>query len=139
MNTDAEGLLSNTDKKPPCPPRELVDFLERVGPIPHQDYLDFIANHNGCSGPVGADGYLSLWPADEVVSRTEDLAEFAPGLLLFASDGGNEAFAFDKRHARWPIVMVPMIGISHEDAIPVAATFTELVRRLAAGDDLFRR
>jgi hypothetical protein len=122
--------------RPSCPPDELADFIDMVGPVPHQDYLDFIAKHNGCDGAVGEDGYLRLWSLDNVIARTEGahVAEFAPGLLLFGGDGGNEAFAFDRQDPKWPIVMVPLVGLSREDMKFVAGTFTELIQRLATDE-----
>jgi hypothetical protein len=134
MSDTIERLLSETTMRPPCPPDELADFVKMVGPVPHEDYLDFIAKHNGCDGPVGNEGYIGLWPVDEVISGTEQAktAEFAPGLLLFGSDGGNEVFAFDRQNPAWPIVMVPLVGMSRKDMRFVAGTFTGFVERLAA-------
>lgn len=136
MSTVIEGLLSETEMQPPCPPDELADFTEMVGPVPHRDYLEFIARHNGCDGPVGTEGYIGLWPIDEVISGTEqaNTEEFAPGLLLFGGDGGNEAFAFDRQDPAWPIVMVPLVGMSRKEMKFVAGTFTEFIRRLAADE-----
>lgn len=138
MNVDVEQLLSETEMDPPCPPDELADFIEIVGPVPHQDYLDFMAKHNGCGGPIGREGYIVLWPLDEVVSTSEQpfAAEGAPGLLLFGGDGANEVFAFDRYDPKWPIVNVPFICMSREDIRFVAATFTELIQRLAADEPL---
>jgi len=136
MNSNLAQLLSAATKRPPCPPEELADFTKKVGPIPHQDYLDFIARQNGCDGPIGNEGYVCLWLLDEVISGTEQVntAEFAPGLLLFGGDGGGEAFAFDRLDPKWPIVMVPLIGISRNDMKYIAGTFTEFIRCLAADE-----
>lgn len=133
MNSKIAQLLSEATKRPPCTPVELANFIEMVGPIPHQDYLDFIAKQNGCEGPIGSEGYVVLWPIDEVILGTEQVntAEFAPGLLLFGGDGGNEAFAFDREDPKWPIVMVPLIGMSRNDMKFLAGTFTEFIERLA--------
>jgi hypothetical protein len=136
MTIDLDKLLSETTMRPPCPPNELADFVEIVGPVPHPDYLDFISRHNGCDGPIGDEGYIRIWSLDNVIARTEQsgTAEFAPGLLLFGGDGGNEAFAFDRQDPKWPIVMVPLVGMSRRDMRYVAATFTEFIRRFAANE-----
>lgn len=136
MAANIEQLLSEATMRPPCPPNEMAEFQKLVGPIPHQDYLDFMAKHNGCDGPVGEEGYVRIWPLGNVLARTDELdaAEFAPGLLLFGGDGGNEAFAFDRQDPQWPIVMVPLVGLSRKDMRFVAATFSDFVRRLAADD-----
>ncbi len=136
MNGNIEQLLSETILRPPCRPDELTDFIKMVGPVPHQDYLDFMAKHDGCDGPIGSEGYIGLWPIDEVISGTEEAntAEFAPGLLLFGGDGGNEAFAFDRQDPKWPIVMVPLVGMSRKDMKFIAGTFTDFIQRLAADE-----
>jgi len=136
MTVEIEQLLSQTTMRPSCPPDELADFIEMVGPVPHKDYLDFIAKHNGCDGAVGAEGYVRLWSLDNVIARTEgaNVAEFAPGLLLFGSDGGNEAFAFDRQDRKWPIVTVPMVGMSRQEIKYVAGTFAEFIQRIAADE-----
>ena len=111
----------------------ISDFVHEVGPIPHQDYLDFMRRHAGGAGPAGSKSYITLWPLEEIVSAAKELGteEYAPGLLLFGGDGGNEGFAFDRRGAGWPIVSVPLIGLSRKEAQYIAATFTEFIKLLA--------
>jgi hypothetical protein len=47
---------------------------------------------NGGEGSVG-DTYVILWRIEELIemSKAYDVAEYAPGLFLFGSDGGGEA------------------------------------------------
>jgi hypothetical protein len=45
------------------------------------------------------------------------VAQFAPDLLLFGSDGGGEAYAFDTRESPWGVVKVPFIGMSDRQSI----------------------
>jgi len=133
MTVNIDRLLPEVTMRLPCPLNEMAEFQKLVGRIPHHDYLDFMSRHNGCDGPVGKDGYICLWPIEEVVSGTEQAgaAEFAPDLLLFGGDGGNEAFAFDRQDSQWPIVMVPLVGLSRKDMRFVAATFGDFLHRLA--------
>jgi hypothetical protein len=120
MPTELDALMPAVTMRPPFPPDEAAelfgDFIAEVGPIPHNDYLAFMREHNGCDGPVGQEGNISIWPLEEVISATEGyhVSEFAPGLLLFGSDGGNEAYAFDRQDPRWPIVSVPLVGLSRK-------------------------
>jgi hypothetical protein len=49
-----------------------------------------------------------------------NIAEGAPGFTAFATDGGNELFVYDKTGA---IYMMPMIGMSIDDAWKIADTW----------------
>lgn len=137
MSTEIEAMLPEVTMRPQYPPAEVEElisgFIAEVGEIPHNDYLDFMRRHAGCDGPVGQDGYIRIWPLEEVISSTEQLQtdRFAPGLLLFAGDGGGEAYAFDRHAAGWPIVSAPMVGLSRKAMKPVANSFGEFVRKLA--------
>lgn len=140
MSQDLDELLPEVTMRPPIPQKDVdeffTEFLHTVGEVPHRDYLEFMRRHNGCDGPVGKEGYVRIWPLEEVVTGTEEAGtpEFAPGLLLFAGDGGGEAYAFDRQDPRWPIVMVNLISMSREEMKPVASTFTEFVQKLAADE-----
>jgi len=140
MRNELDDLLPEVKMRPPYPVEEIdelfADFVDEVGDIPHKDYLAFMRRHNGGDGPVGHDGYVTIWPLEEVISGTEEAGtpEFAPGLLLFAGDGGNEAFAFDRHDPSWPIVSVPLVGLSRKEMKFVASTFSEFIKRLAADE-----
>ena len=137
MATELDALLPEVKMRPPFPADEVdelvADFIAEVGPIPHRDYLAFMREHNGCDGPVGREGNISIWPLEEVISATEGYHadEFAPGLLLFAGDGGGTAYAFDRQDPRWPIVEVELVSMSRKEMKFVAPTFSEFIRLLA--------
>jgi hypothetical protein len=140
MSMDVETLLPQVTMRPAYPSEEveelIADFVAEVGNIPHPDYLDFMRRHAGCDGPVGQQGYLTLWPLEEVISGTEEAGgpQFAPGLLLFAGDGGDEAYAFDRQTPGWPIVSVPLVGLSRNAMKLVANTFGDFIRKLASDE-----
>src|SRR5437773_835061 len=96
------------------------------------DYAAFMTEQDGGEGSVGP-FYLSLWRAADLVERNlgYGVAEFAPGLVLFGSDGGGEGFAFDTRVSPTAIVMVPFVGF--DQSIVQGTTLLELLERL--GDD----
>jgi hypothetical protein len=97
------------------------------------DYKGFMSAHDGGEGFIG-DQYLILWKAGELIdfNREYEVAKYAPGLLLFGSNGGGEAFAFDTRQSEeMRIRMVPFIGMSLKDTTPVADTFEGFLTRLA--------
>jgi hypothetical protein len=138
MPNELDELLPEVTMRPAYPPEEaeelFADFIGEVGDIPHKDYLEFMRRHNGGDGAVGQKGYITIWPLEEVILATEKAGanEFAPGLLLFAGDGGGTAYAFDRQDPRWPIVEVELVSISRKEMKFVALTFSEFIRRLAA-------
>jgi len=70
-----------------------------------------------------------IWSAEEIpkLNAAYEVKDYAPGLLLIGSDGGGEALALDTRSDsdpdRWPVVLVPFIGMSHSDCISQAPDF----------------
>ena len=135
MNDDLDRLLPEVQMRGAFPADEIdelfSDFIGEVGDVPHRDYLEFMRRHNGCDGPTGRSGYIRIWPLEDVILWTEQTDEFAPGLLLFAGDGGGEAYAFDRQTPEWPIVAVPLVGLSRKEMKFVAPTFAEFISKLA--------
>jgi hypothetical protein len=105
---------------------KLQDELSIALPV---DYVDFALVTNGADGAVGGGGYLSLWRIDEIAQFNKDyrVSDFAPGLVLFGSDGGGEAFAFDARDASMAIVQVPFVGMSLSEVQPLAKNFNDFL------------
>ena len=58
------------------------------------------------------------------------MEEFAPGLLLFGSDGSGDAFAFDMRGPGMPIVRVPFVGMDLSEVEAIAGDFVEFLQKL---------
>lgn len=95
------------------------------------EYVDFLVDCNGAEGDIGS-SYLVLWPVEEIILLNEEFGvhEFAPGLLLFGSDGGGEGYAFDTRLNPMPVVEVPFVGMDHKYARMCGQTFTEFLEFL---------
>jgi len=95
------------------------------------DYLAFLAETSGGEGFVG-EQYLILWRAEEIIEFNEDyqVDKYAPGIILFASDGGGEGFGFDTKASPPPVVKIPFVGMSRESAIKVAESFTHLIEKM---------
>ena len=76
------------------------------------DYAEFMLETNGGEGDVREAAWVQLWPVESLVKQNAEYqaAEFYPGFVLFGSDGGGEAYAFDTRSRRASIVMFPWIG-----------------------------
>jgi hypothetical protein len=88
------------------------------------EYIDFLTTTNGYEGPLG-NRYLVLWPVDKLdeFNKSYHVENFAPGLLLFGSDGGDIAYAFDVRSPHISIVEVPFIGMSLDEVKIISSTF----------------
>ncbi len=96
------------------------------------DYLQFIGEHDGGEGFIG-DSYLILWRSGELATfnREYEVEQYAPGIVLFGSDGGGEGYGFDTREATMPIVRIPFIGMDLRYATRVAENFNDLLFQLA--------
>ena len=99
--------------------------------LPH-DYVQFLRDHDGGEGFIGHN-YLIVWKAEELntFNREYEVTKYAPGLLLFASDGGGEGYGFDTRNTAMPVVSVSFIGMDLNEAQRVASSFTDFLNLLA--------
>lgn len=111
----------------------VVDGLSaRLGVALPKDYTDFLKEHNGGEGFVG-DNYIIFFKAEELAdfNREYEVEKYAPGILLFASNGGGEGYGFDIEDAAMPIVRVPFIGMDRQYAETIARDLADLFARLA--------
>ncbi|NWB83727.1 MULTISPECIES: SMI1/KNR4 family protein [Pseudomonas] len=97
-----------------------------------KSYIDFLKEHDGGEGFIG-DNYIIFWKTEELAdfNREYEVETYAPGIFLFASNGGGEAYGFDTQDAAMPIVRIPFIGMSRQYAISVARDIPDLFARLA--------
>ena len=97
------------------------------------DYIEFMKYSNGAEGPIGEQEYIVLWTIEEIpkLNKAYRVEDFAPGLLLFGSDGGGEAYAFDTTPNEMPIVQVPFVGMSLKEAIWRGNSFLEFLSSLS--------
>src|SRR4051812_43628903 len=83
-----------------CPlSTEVMENVERqYGLELPTDYKLFMSSHDGGEGFIG-EQYVILWRGSELIqfNREYEVEKYAPGLLLFGSNGGGEGFAFDMR------------------------------------------
>jgi hypothetical protein len=95
------------------------------------DYIEFISYSNGAEGSIG-ENYLILWAIEDIIELNEayDVNDFAGGLVLFGSDGGDTAFAFDTRKNETQIVTVPFIGMDLSEITTCSNTFNGFLQYL---------
>jgi len=90
-----------------------------------ETYGEVLELCDGAEGFVGAN-YIRLYGSQDLTEEAEaPPLEQLEGLAVFASNGGGEAFAFDREGA---VVMVPWIG-DEEDVI-AQGSFDAFVGRL---------
>jgi cell wall assembly regulator SMI1 len=126
-------LLQSLRLKPGASREVIEKALARIGGTLPGDYLEVIERADGGDGFVGGNSFLELWPIEEIpeVMSANEVNRSAPGLVPFASDGGGNVYAFDRRSPSMGIVEVSLIGISCGDARPAASSIGSLLTRLA--------
>lgn len=89
------------------------------------DYVSFLLFTDGGIGSIGEGNYVELWPLEELIPSNEanEVNKYAPGLLLFGSDGGGEAYGFNTNVHPYEVVKIPFIGLEWEDAIDLSHSF----------------
>ncbi len=127
------NIIEKKIKKGSLNPKEgeklIKDIENRFDVKLPQDYIDYMIENNGYVGIINED-YVDIWELESITLQNEryDSEEFYPGLVLFGSDGGGEAYAFDKNN-NMNIVDVPFIG-DENDIIVVSKSFNEFLEKL---------
>lgn len=105
------------------------------------DYKRFLLFSNGLEGNI-ADNYLVLWSVEELVELNEayHVKEFVPDIIIFGSDGGEEAFGFDITDSNAKVVKLPFIGMGYIANEQLADTFEGfLLSQIKGNKSLFKR
>jgi len=114
-------------------PTSLAELASRLSLQLPADYVAFMVEADGGEGFVGEGGYLQVWSVEEIEPNNEALkvGEFAPLLVFFATDGGDEGYAFDRKFASPRVIQVPLIGMAdRRHYVNVGATFTDLLENI---------
>lgn len=106
---------------------EIVKEIEETLKIKFpQDYVEYMVKNNGYTGMLN-EQYYNIWKLEDIISMNNNyqVQEFFPNLIYFGSNGGGEAFAFDKSN-NMCIVSIPFIG-TEEDKIIIANNFNDFM------------
>ncbi len=127
-------LMVNTyglELNPPVEEKKVRKVESELGVTFPSDYIEFISFSNGAEGSIG-ENYLILWSIDEIIELNDayGVNDFAKGLVLFGSDGGDKAYAFDTRTNELNIVTVPFIGMDLEEVNTCSNTFNAFLQFL---------
>jgi len=97
-----------------------------------KDYLEFMEYSNGAAGSFPNGNHVILWPVERLVERNKayEVGDYAPGIFIFGSSGGGEAYGFDTRSSM-AIIQVPFVGMQLSDVEYLAPSFTEFLITLA--------
>ena len=111
---------------------QIAESETQLGRVLPPDYVEFLRVSNGGEGFIGKNAYLILWGVEELhsLNRDYEVEDAAPGLLVFGSNGGGEAFGFDTRSSGWPVVKVPFVVMDWKDARSMGGSFGDFLRRL---------
>jgi len=123
--TERARLLEKFNGNAPASAAAVADVERQLASELPAEYRDFLLHCNGGEGFVGPSAYLMLWRVEELLPNNTayEVSEYAPGLLIFGSDGGGEALAFDMDAAGSPVVSVPFVGMDRRLARTVATSF----------------
>lgn len=136
MSVGLTELVRDLNLSGPAPESAIREFQSHTDVQVPADYLNFLRKNNGGEGFVGRDArnkaYVILWTVEELIelNRAYQVDQYAPGLFLFGSDGGGEAFAFDMRTPEKVIVKVPFVGMAVEEAVVMGGNFLEFLNNL---------
>lgn len=127
-----DKLFESFNINPPAPENVIISAERSLHAKLPDGYMNFLNQANGGEGFIGSN-YLILWPIEQIKELNEayQVKEFAPGLLLFGSSGGGEAYAFDMRFEGSPIVQVPFVGMALKEVWDVAPNFQDFLKKLS--------
>jgi hypothetical protein len=125
-------FIGNLNCRPPATDETVAAFERASGKQLPDDYRQFLKIANGGEGAIGRNAYVILWGVDELASMNQayEVENYAPGLLIFGSDGGGEAYGFDMRNPQWTTVQVPFVGMTWAQARPIAGSFKGFLEHL---------
>lgn len=132
MAADLRRFLDGLNRHPGASHAAIIETEKQVGLKLPAEYVELLKLTNGGEGFVGKNAYVMLWSVEELASRNQsyEVQKCAPGLLIFGSDGGDEAYGFDTRTSRCPIVQIPFVGMTWNAAQPIGELVSSFLERL---------
>ena len=134
---DGNDLLSSFRGRGPVRTAEIERFRAETGVDLPRDYVEFLRRSDGGEGLVGPNAYVILWQLSELaeLNNAYQVEEYAPGLLIFGSNGGGDAYAFDTLASGMPIVSVPFVGMERSLVRTLAPSFNDFLTVLSRLND----
>ena len=131
MNNQLEKLFNNFIRRGGANKEDVLRACLALDFNPPADYLDALYFSNGGEGFI-QQSYFRLYSIEELLSLNEayQVKTFAPGLVIFGSNGGGEAFGFDTHQDPIGIVQIPFIPMDFQYANPLGKSFVEFLHTL---------
>jgi hypothetical protein len=129
IGVDFSGMALN----PGADAAELAGFKASLNADMPGDYLAFMQGANGGAGWIGGTvTWLTLWPLRDMkrLHRAYRVKRFAPGLIIFGTNGFSDAYAFDTAFDPWPVIQLPFMEMNIDLGVEIAPNFLEFLRVL---------
>ena len=100
MEDKLKYYLNNFVKNKKIASEELIKEIERLDFGLPKDYIDLMKEFNGGEGEVGENGWLCLFPINELLIINKNyslLMQQIPDYFLFGKDAADTGYAFHKR------------------------------------------
>ncbi len=132
MAVDIQKYINGLSRNAGAKIESIIEAENQLGEQLPDDFKEFLMLCNGCEGFIGPDAYVSIWNTEQLVvlSQSYGIQKYVPGLLVFGTDGGEEAYGFDSRTPGLPVVRVPLVGMAWNLALPVAPSFVAFLEQL---------
>ncbi len=132
MDEKIQNMIKKLRFRPAVSDQAIIDFEKSSRLNLPYAYKEFLKITNGGEGWIGNNSYVIFWMLEDLDKLNKSYAtnEFAPGLLLFGSNGGGEAYAFDIRSESMNIVQVPFVGMDLTLVEILADTFDHFIEWL---------
>jgi len=132
VNNKVTALLGNL-RHQESPSRTVVNSLKRVYPNIPSDYIEVMKIFNGGEGWING-SYIRFYPLEDLahVNQIYHVQEFLPKMLIFASTGCGEAYAFDFDKPQPIITKIPFIPLDREYGETISTDFDSFLLRLAS-------
>lgn len=123
------SIFKQAELSPSASDEAIAEAEKQLGVKLPKEYVEFLKFTNGYEGPIDPKSYCALWSVEKLAAMNNcyNVDESVPGLLIFGSDGGGEAFGFDTRTPNWSIVQVPFVVMSWDDAETLGESFNEFI------------
>jgi hypothetical protein len=128
MNLSVTDLRKNFEISNPATNQEIAKVEKHFGYQFPTDYKEFLLLANGLEGGIDHE-YLVLWGTSELIelNLAYQVQDFIQHIIIFGSDGAEEAFAFDTSGPSPFVVKLPFIGMGHIANEKLADSFEEFL------------